>query len=142
MTGSLHHIDVDRAGEAGMVGKAAVIWLLLLAMLAVVVVDAVSIGRTTLGLSEVATDAASDGAEAFRSQGRSPTRACEAAALSIEAQAPALKLGRSGCRVDEDTGRVSITLRATADTMLAGRFGATEKYTQVVVTEANGPSGV
>jgi hypothetical protein len=142
MTGSLHHIDVDPAGEAGMVGKAAVIWLLLFAVLGVAVVDAVSIGRTTLHLSEVASEAASDGAEAFRSQERSATRACEAAALSLEAQAPALKLGRSGCRVDEDTGRVSITLRATADTMLAGRFGATEKYTQVVVTEANGPSGV
>ena len=44
--------------------------------------------------------------------------------------------------VDDATGRVSVTLRATADTMVAGRFGATEKYTQVVVTEANGRSGV
>jgi hypothetical protein len=142
MTGSLHHIDVDRAGEAGMVGKAAVIWLLLFAVLAVAVVDAVSIGRTTLHLSEVASEAASDGAEAFRSQGRSSIRACEAAAASLEARAPALKLGKSGCVVDTGTGRVSVTLRATADTMVAGRFGATEQYAQVVVTEANGPSGV
>ena len=51
MTGMLH--DIDRTGETGMVGKAAVIWLLLLAVLGVAVVDAVSIGRTTLHLSEV-----------------------------------------------------------------------------------------
>ena len=44
--------------------------------------------------------------------------------------------------VDDTTGRVGVTLRATAETMVAGRLGATVEYTQVVVTEANGPSGV
>lgn len=140
MTGMLH--DIDRIGETGMVGKTAVIWLLLFAVLGVAVVDAVSIGRTTLHLSEVATQAASDGAEAYRSQGRSAVKACETAAATIEALDPSLKLGKTGCVVDDPTGRVGITLRATAETMVAGRLGATVEYTQVVVTEANGPSGV
>jgi hypothetical protein len=75
-----HHIDVDWTGEAdGRQGSA--IWLPPRHARRAVV-DAVSIGRTTLRLSEVATDAASDGAEAFRSQGRSATTACEAAARS------------------------------------------------------------
>lgn len=140
MTGMLH--DIDRTGETGMVGKAAVIWLLLFAVLGVAVVDAVSIGRTTLHLSEVATQAASDGAAAYRSQGRSAVKACETAAATIEALDPSLKLGKTGCVVDDTTGRIGVTLRATAETMVAGRLGATVEYTQVVVTEANGPSGV
>ncbi|MGZ8601086.1 MAG: hypothetical protein ACXWXN_01050 [Actinomycetota bacterium] len=142
MTGMLHHIEPERTGEAGMVGKAAVLWLLILAVLGVGVLDAVSIGRTTLHLSEVATEAAGDGAAAFRTEGRSVTKACEAVAISIEAQDQALKLGKTGCAVDETTGRVAVTLRATADTLVAGRFGPTAEYTAVVVTEANGPSGV
>lgn len=133
---------VDGAAEAGMVGKAAAIWLLIVAVLAVGVLDAVSIGRTTLHLSEIATEAASDGAAAFRSQGRSELRACEAAAVSVEAQDPSLKLGRNGCVVDTESGRVAVTLRTVADTTIAGRFGPTADYATIAVTETNGVSNV
>jgi hypothetical protein len=122
--------------ERGMVGKAAVIWLFLVAVLAVGALDAVSIARTTLHLSEVATRAASQGEVTFRAEGRNVFKACEAAAGVIASQDPTLKLGRNGCVVDEIAGSVTITLRTTADTFLAGRFGPTKSYTQVVVTEA------
>ena len=48
-----------------MVGKALVVWLLIMAVLAVGIIDAVSIARTTLHVSEVAAVAASDGAAAY-----------------------------------------------------------------------------
>ena len=128
--------------ERGMVGKAAVIWLFLVAVLAVGTLDAVSIARTTLHLSEVATRAASQGEVTFRAEGRSVLKACDAAAAVIASQDPTLKLGRNGCVVDDTVGSVTITLRTTADSFLAGRFGPTRRYTQVVVTEAKGQASL
>ena len=63
-------------------------------------------------------------------------------AISIETLDPSLKLGRNGCVVDTATGRVTVTLKATADTIIAGRFGPTADYTEVVVRESSGPSNV
>lgn len=130
------------AGDAGMVGKAAAIWLLIAAVLVVAMLDAVSIGRTTLHASEIAAEAASDGAAAFRTQGRNAEEACEAVGGSIEARDPALKLGRHGCGVDETTGRVTVTIKTMADTIVLGRLAPTESYATVVVSEANGGSNV
>ncbi|HWC70753.1 MAG TPA: hypothetical protein VG993_06280 [Actinomycetota bacterium] len=137
-------IGAGLADQSGMVGKAAVLWLLILAVLGIGVADAVSIARTTLHASEVATEAAIEGASAFRVEGRSSLAACEAVATSIAEQDPAqsLELGRKGCVVDASTGRVTVTLRTVATTVIAGRFDPTVKYTQVVVTEANGQSKV
>ena len=47
------------ADQSGMVGKAAVLWLLILAVFGIAVADAASIARTTLHTSEVAALAAS-----------------------------------------------------------------------------------
>lgn len=132
----------DPNGQAGMVGKALVVWLLIMAVLAVGIIDAVSIARTTLHASEVAAVAASDGAAAYRSGGRSAVRACEAVAAAIATHDQTLKLGRNGCTVDEVNGRVTVTIKTVATTFLAGRLGPTEKYTLVVVREANGGANV
>ena len=80
--------------QSGLVGKAAVFWLLLVAVLGVAAVDTVS------------------------------------------------KIGRNGCKVDPPTGRVTITLKTVASTVLAHRFGPTEEYVDVLVSETNGPSNV
>jgi len=132
----------DPHGQAGMVGKALVVWLLIMAVLAVGIIDAVSIARTTLHVSEVAAVAASDGAAAYQSGGRSVARACEAVAATIAAHDQSLKLGRNGCTVDLANGRVTVTIKTAATTILAGRLGPTEKYTLVVVHEANGGANV
>lgn len=139
MTGSRNRIGT---GQAGLVGKVVAIWLLIAAVLAVGVLDAISIGRTTLHVSEIAIETASDGATAFRIDGRSVTKACGAVTASIETLDPSLKLGRNGCVVDTATGRVTVTLKATADTIIAGRFGPTADYTEIVVRESSGPSNV
>jgi hypothetical protein len=129
-------------GQDGMVGKTAVIWIALAALIVVAGLDVVSIGRSTFRLSEVASEAASAGATLYRREGRNEIKACEAAAASVEALDPTLKVGRNGCRVEQESGRVTVTLRVTAGTILAGRFGATEDYAQVVVTETAGISNV
>jgi hypothetical protein len=128
--------------QTGLVGKAIVLWLLVLGVVGVAAVDTVSIGFATFRLSEVATEAASDGAATFRSEGRSVTKACEAVARSVEAQDPSLKLGRNACRVETTTGRVTVTLKDTAGTIVAGRFGPTQEYATVIISETNGASNV
>ena len=140
MTGSNDRIGAGLAGQAGLVGKAVALWLLILAVLGVGVLDSVSIARTTLHVSEVAAEAASDGAVSYRSEGRSPLKTCAAVAASIEAQDPSLKLGRNGCVVDGESGGVRVTIKTVADTIVAGRFGPTAEYTEVVVTETAGQS--
>lgn len=127
----------DPNGQAGMVGKALVVWLLILAVLAVGIVDAVSIARTTLHVSEIAAVAASDGAAAYRAEGRSLVKACAVVAATIASHDRSLKLGRNGCTVDDD-GRITVTIKTVATTILAGRLGPTERYALVVVREANG----
>lgn len=129
-------------GQEGMVGKTAVIWLALAALIVVAGLDVVAIGRSTFRLSEVASEAASTGATIYRSEGRSETKACEAVAASVETLDQTLKLGHNACRVETESGRVTVTLRVVADTILAGRFGPTQDYAQVVVTETAGISNV
>ena len=130
------------ADQSGMVGKAAVLWLLILAVFGIAVADAASIARTTLRTSEVAALAASEGAAAFRVAGRSALEACEAVAASVAEQDPSLKVGSKGCVVDTETGRVTVTLRTEADVIAADRFEPTVRFTRVVVTESNGRSKV
>jgi len=130
------------ADQSGMVGKAAVLWLLILAVLGIGVADAASIARTTLHASEVAALAASEGAAGFRVGGRSALGACEAVAASVAEQDPSLDVGNKGCVVDTATGRVTVTLRTDANVIAADRFEPTVRYTRVVVTESNGQSKV
>ena len=127
--------------ERGLVGKLAIVWILILALLGVAAVDTVSIALTTFKLSDVATEAASDGAVAYRSH-HDVTEACDEARASVTRQDPALKVGPAFCRVDEASGRVTVTLHATARTVLAGRLSFTQRYTNVVDSETNGPSEV
>jgi Tfp pilus assembly protein PilX len=127
--------------QAGMLGKLAIMWLLVLALLGVAAVDAVSIGLTTFQLSDVATRAASDAAAAFRT-GHDALEACGTARETVAAREPNLHMGEAFCQVDPVTGRVTVTLRTTAGTVLAGRLSFTRHYTKVVRSETNGPSDV
>ena len=48
---------LDPNGQAGMVGKALVVWLLIMAVLAVGIIDAVSIARTRARSTAIVTTA-------------------------------------------------------------------------------------
>jgi len=136
-----HDPAKDPDGQAGLVGKALVVWLLVVAVLGIGVVDAVSIARTTLHVSEIAAVAASDGAAAYRTEGHSLVKACEVVAATIASHDQSLKLGRNGCTVD-DAGRVTVMIKTVATTILTGRLGPTERYALVVVRESNGGANV
>lgn len=127
--------------ERGLVGKLAIVWLLIAALLVVTVIDAVSIVSVRLHLSNIATNAASDGAAAFRIN-HDVAAACQIASVTVHGEDASLKLGKSFCDIDQTTGAVTITLHEEAKTLLVGRFGPTKKYAIVTDRETNGPSGV
>jgi hypothetical protein len=124
--------------ESGMVGKIVVIWLLLVLLLGVVALDAGSILFAKLRLSDLASNAATAGATAYRN-GRDARAACEAARDAIVSEEETQRTGEGFCKVNEETGEVVITLRKRADTLLAGRLGFTEDLTLIVIREAGRP---
>ncbi len=113
--------------QRGLVGKVMIVWLLLVAVLAVGAVDAGSIAFTTFKLSSVATEAAIDGAAELRQGGVGADEACEVARATVEAMQADLKMGKKFCEVDLTTGR------ALGDVAVDGRYRAHRK---AVVHEA------
>lgn len=124
--------------ERGMMGKLALIWLLVAALFVVAAVDGIAIVTVRFHLASVATDAASDGAAAYRLN-HDIAKSCDVAAASVKTQDPSLKLGKDFCLIDPVTSDVTITLHKKANTVLAGRFGPTKKYAVVTDRETNRP---
>lgn len=127
--------------ETGMVGKIIVIWLLMVVILGIVAVDVASIAFATFRASDIAATAAAAGATTYRTT-RDVAAACDNAARSVEAEDTDAQLPRSFCKVDTASGRVTITVRKHASTILAGRLSFTEDYTKVVAKESAGASAL
>lgn len=128
--------------ERGLLGKLAIVWLIVAALVVVGVVDGASILVTRLHLSDVAGQAAIVGATDFAAS-HNVQHACAAAAASIQAADPSLKvLGKGFCVVDATKGSVTITVHKDAKTILAGRLSFTKHWAAVRDVETNGPSGV
>jgi hypothetical protein len=128
--------------ERGMMGKLVIVWVLMLALAGVAAIDAVSIMFTTFHLADISVKAAGDGVTAYAHTG-SATAACNEAAATIQAADDTIKMPKDGfCTVDPQTGRVTLTIKKTANTFLAGKLSITRHYTQVSHTETAGPSSV
>jgi hypothetical protein len=127
--------------EAGLVGKFIVVWLLLLLVLGIAAVDAASILFTRFRLDDAAATAATTAATTYRN-GRDATDACAAARLSVETADRDAVMSKTFCKVNTSTGEVTITLRRTATTILAGRLSFTRDLAEVVQRETAGPSAL
>ena len=125
--------------ESGAVGWLIVIWLTVVVLVSVVLIDVASIAFTRFRLADVASSAATQAANSYRSS-RDLTVACQAAVDQIATEDPDAKLAIEGCSVDPQTGVATIKVRKQAKTILAGRFDFTKHYTKVTATESNGPS--
>lgn len=127
--------------ERGLLGKLAIIWLLVAALIVVGLVDGASILVTRLHLSDLADQAAIAGSSDFATT-HDVRHACAAAGVSIQAADPNVKLGKAFCTVDTEKGDVTITLHKEAKTILAGRLSFTKHWASVRDVETNGPSSV
>ena len=124
--------------EAGLVGKIVLVWLLLLALLAVAALDSVSIVVTRFKLSDAAATAATTAATDYRNQ-HDVNAACDAAAQSVVQDDAGAKMSKDWCRIDTTSGEATITLRQTATTVIAGRLSFTQDLAKVEQQESAGP---
>lgn len=127
--------------EHGMVGKIIVVWLLVVALLAVVVIDAGTILFANVKTSDAAQTAASTGASTYRST-HDETRSCQAALDTLPDDVEWEIPEKGFCKIDADGGAVTIKIRLTADTMLAGRLGMTRELTEIEAIETGRPSAL
>ena len=127
-----------RRDEAGLVGKMIVIWLLVLAVLAVAAIDAASIAFTTYKLSDVGAAAASEGALVFK-KGHNIRDTCQRVSQVVSKEEATAKVTSGGCSIERPTGLVTVKIRKRANTLVAERLPWTKKYAVVVVTETAGP---
>ena len=127
-----------RHDETGLIGKMIVVWLLILALLAVAAIDAASIAFTTYKLSGVGTSAANEGAREYeRAQDARDT--CERVEQLVAKEEPGAKVARGGCSIERPTGLVMVKIRKRANTLVAHRIPWTEDFAVVIVTETVGP---
>lgn len=124
--------------ETGLVGKIVMVWFLMVAVLGLAAVDATSILFTKFRLSDLAVEAANDASTALV-QGTTPAEACALAADKVASVDPGAHLAKDGCRVNTTTTTVTIKLRKTASTLVAGRVSFTEHFAKVTQAETVGP---
>lgn len=123
--------------ETGLIGKIAIIWLLILALLGVGAIDAASIAFTTYRLADIGTTAAGEGAIVFK-RTRNIREACERVAQIVGREDPTARLVQGGCEVRRPTGDVTVEIRKRASTLVAHRLPWTEDYAVVDVIETAG----
>jgi Flp pilus assembly protein TadG len=127
--------------QSGMVGMIIVVWLLFVAVLGIFAIDAASVLFTKFRLSDAAATAASTAVSTYQNE-RDVTAACGAAQLSVHQADADATMGKGWCKVDTTSGDVTITLRKTATSIIAGRFSFTRDLTKVVQRETASPSSL
>jgi hypothetical protein len=115
--------------EAGLVGKILILWLLLLAVVVVVAIDAGSILLTRSRAADLAEDASVSAAEAFRQTG--DQQQAKLAALDTIADADeAVRLKR----IDVGRREVTVVLVVLADTLVVGRIPFVDDLEKLTVS--------
>jgi hypothetical protein len=115
--------------EAGLVGKILLLWLLLLAVVSVVAIDAGSILLTRSRAADLAEDASVSAAEAFGQTG--DEQQAKLAALDTIADADeAVRLKR----IDVGRREVTVVLVVRADTLVVGRIPFVDDLEKLTVS--------
>jgi hypothetical protein len=125
--------------ERGLVGKALVFTLLILAVLGVCALDGVSILSARYRTADAADRAAEETAYAYK-QSHDLRGACLTAVETVEEANHSARIPKGGCVIDPATGDVRITVRETASTIVAKRVDALEDLTKVVATSTAAPA--
>jgi hypothetical protein len=120
--------------ERGLVGKLLVLWLLLVAILALAAVDAGSILMLRVRTGDLAGNAASAAAEEFGAS--RDERAAKLAALGTIAESDDRARLR---RIEVRRGAVTVEVSARADTIVVGRVPFLDDLTRVTVTRTSTP---
>jgi uncharacterized membrane protein len=125
--------------ETGLVGRSAIVLMILIVIFGVAAVEGGSILFTRLSLQDTADAAANAGAGNYYNT-KNFQQAEEASQQSIVEHDPSAKL--VGFQVDPNTGDVTVTLRKTASTMFVQRVHLLRKLGIIRVSSTAGPPTV
>jgi hypothetical protein len=121
--------------EHGLVGKIVVLWLVVLAIAAVLAIDAGAIVLSRMRTADLARDAALAAAATFEDSG--DEQAAKLAALAvIEGSDDRTRLKRIQIRRDE----VTVLLSSKAGTIVVGRIPWFDQLAKVSVTGSSSPA--
>ena len=124
--------------ERGLMGKIAIVWLLLFALFVVAAIDVGSITVTRFKVANAADKAAFQAASVFKDS-RDRNQALQAAEEAVQEEAPGAKIPHNGFSIDLQTGDVTVKVVKNAWTLLAWRFSQTKAYTKTVATSTSAP---
>jgi uncharacterized membrane protein len=124
--------------ERGLMGKIAIVWLLLFALFVVAAVDVGSIALTRFKVANAADKAAFQAAATFKNTG-DRNQAYQAAQESVQQEAPGAKIPADGFAIDTQTGDVTVKVVKRAWSLIAGRLSQTRPYTKVSATSTSEP---
>lgn len=124
--------------ERGLMGKIAIVWLLLLVLFVVAAIDTGSIALTRFKVANAADEAAFQAASEFKGSA-DRLKALEAAQQVIEKDVPSAKIPADGFTIDPHTGDVTVKVAKKAWSLLAGRLSLTRPYTKVSASSTSPP---
>jgi uncharacterized membrane protein len=124
--------------ERGLVGKIAIVWLLLLAMFVVAAVDAGSIALTRFKVANAADKAAFAAAGAYKDT-QDRTKALEAAEAVVDHDLPNARIPEGGFEIDTRTGDATVKIVDKAWSLVAARWSYTRPFTKVSATSTSQP---
>jgi uncharacterized membrane protein len=130
--------DVVR-GERGLVGKLAVVYMLVLGLFLLAAFDAGSIALTKYKVTSAAEDAALQAATTFKETG-DRNKAYRTALQFVDQDAPGASIPKDGFAINRVNGQVTVTVVKKAATLLASRIAAVKRFVVASATSTSGPS--
>ena len=125
--------------ERGVMRSVAILWLVILAALAVAGFDAGSIAFTHYKVTSAASDAALEAATVFKQTG-DRNQAFKAAEQSVKKDAPDSMIpDKDGFSIDPRTGKATVVVVKRASTLIAGRVGFLDSLVRAKAKESSGP---
>jgi uncharacterized membrane protein len=124
--------------ERGLMGKIAIVWLLLLALFLVAAVDVGSIALTRFKVANAADKAAFQAAATFKNTA-DRNQAYQAAQEAVQQEAPGARIPPNGFSIDTRTGDVTVKVVKRAWSLIAGRLSQTKPYTKASATSTSEP---
>jgi hypothetical protein len=133
------HLSRSLHDQAGLIGKVAVVWIVVLLVVGLLVLDGISIVLTTFNLSSTAQGAASTAATSYHSS-HDQAKACLAAEPDLLSDNVSVPSNDTWCKIDPTSGQATITLKTTASSLIVGRIPWTRDFTKVEVKEEAQPA--
>jgi uncharacterized membrane protein len=124
--------------ERGLMGKIAIVWLVLLVLFVVVAIDTGSIALTRFRVANAADKAAFQAAAEYKDSA-DRIKAFQAAQRVVDEEAPGAKIPADGFSIDTRTGSVTVTVVRRAWSLVAARLSVTRPYTKVSSSSTSAP---